>query len=62
MRDALMNEHWFLIQVQKWALSTVHEDYCYIDQLGGKNSCQELVAYALARAIEDLEKRAGTDP
>ena len=49
-------------QVAEWAKSKTgktYEEYCYVYELGAKNSCQAMMAYTLAKAMEDLKQRLG---
>ena len=43
-------------QIAKWAKEdATYEEYCYVYDLAAKNSCQEMMAYTLGKALEDLE-------
>ena len=48
------------MQVSKWAESPrTQQDFCHLIDLESKNTCQEMLAYTLVKAIEDLEQVLG---
>ena len=60
MRTYAATEHFVYKQIAKWAKeSETYADYCYMYDLNADNSCQEMVAYTFAKAIEDIETRLG---
>ena len=53
-------ENFLYKQIPIWAeQGNTHEDYCFVLELESKNSCQEMMAYTLMKAIDDLESRLG---
>lgn len=47
-------------QISKWSQTTqTKEDFCEIGELGSKNTCQEMMAFTLVKAVEDLTIRLG---
>jgi len=49
-------ENFLYKQVAKWAKEkATYEEYCYVYELDAKNSCQQMMAFTLNKAIEDLE-------
>ena len=47
-------------QVTDWAEQPyAKEEYCQVSELDFKNSCQEMLAFTLVKAIEDLTARLG---
>lgn len=47
-------------QVEEWVThpQTKH-DFCQVTELGPENTCQEMMAYTLLKAVEDLTTRLG---
>ena len=47
-------------QISKWSQNPqTKEDFCEVAELDSKNTCQEMMAYTLVKAIEDLTIRLG---
>ena len=64
IRRGLLNfpssEEFVYKEISRWARESVtREPYCLVYELGADNTCQEFVAYTLAKAIQDLELRLG---
>ena len=54
------SENFLYKQVAKWAAEEeTREEYCKVHELKATNTCQELMAFTLAKAIMDLEERLG---
>jgi acyl-homoserine lactone acylase PvdQ len=56
------NEYFVYNSIKEWAKSSdpVYEEYCYVTELKGKNSCQEFMAYTLSRAFDDMVAHMGS--
>ena len=53
-------EEFLYKQVAKWAKEKdAKEVYCQVYELNADNTCQEFMAFTLAKAIEDIEERLG---
>ena len=60
VRTYAASEHFVYKQIAKWAKEQeTYAEYCYVYDLNADNSCQEMVAYTFAKAIEDIEARLG---
>lgn len=65
LKDAFMNEMWVARQAQQLAREKRGDRkraWCKGYEQLKSGDCAELWAFALARAVEDLEKRGGKDP
>ena len=58
--DYPATEHFLYNRIRKWAKEkSTYEEFCYVYDLKAANSCQEMMAYTLGRAVEDIEERLG---
>ena len=65
LRKSISSQRYALMfvsrQVAEWANTVdTKQEYCYVKALGGSNSCQQMLAYSLALAVQDIENRVGT--
>lgn len=48
------------VQVEEWAKQPqTKQDFCQITELAAENTCQEMMAYTLLKALKDLTARLG---
>ena len=64
IRRRLLNvpssEEFVYKEISRWAKESVtRESYCLVYELASDNTCQEFLAYTLAKALEDMELRLG---
>ena len=64
IRRGLLNvpssEEFVYKEISRWAKESVtRESYCLVYELASDNTCQEFLAYTLAKALEDMEQRLG---
>ena len=65
LRRSLINypggEQFLFTSAAEWAQETTstHAAHCLVKELGQKNSCQEFMAYTLAKACEVIKSRLG---
>ena len=57
-----MAEGFLYNEITRWAREMLTtEEYCFVYDLGANNTCQEMMAYTLGKAVEDIESRLGPD-
>ena len=57
-----MAEGFLYKEIKRWAGErSTEEEYCLVYDLDSNNTCQEMMAYTLGKAVEDIENRLGPD-
>ena len=55
------SEEFLYKNIANWAKEEdTREEYCLVYELKTENTCQELMAFTLGKAVEDLEERLGS--